>query len=93
MRVAFDIVGTFTDVIALGRDKRIHTAKVLSLLDRVGEDIVACIKGLDSGEPVENFVHATTMASNTNARAWWNSFIMKSYSSPAVRSFSSTRLR
>ncbi len=64
MRVAFDIGGTFTDVIALGRDKRIHTAKVLSLLDRVGEDIVDCIKGLHSGEPVENFVHATTMASN-----------------------------
>ena len=64
MRVAFDIGGTFTDVIALGRDKRIHTAKVLSLLDRVGEDIVACIKGLQSSEPVENFVHATTMASN-----------------------------
>jgi N-methylhydantoinase A len=64
MRVAFDIGGTFTDVIALGRDKRIHTAKVLSLLDRVGEDIVACIKSLGAGEPVENFVHATTTASN-----------------------------
>jgi N-methylhydantoinase A len=64
MRVAFDIGGTFTDVIALGRDKRIHTAKVLSLLDRVGEDIVACIKGLRSNEAVENFVHATTTASN-----------------------------
>jgi N-methylhydantoinase A len=64
MRVAFDIGGTFTDVIALGRDKRIHTTKVLSLLDRVGEDIVACIKGLGAGEPVENFVHATTTASN-----------------------------
>jgi N-methylhydantoinase A len=64
MRVAFDIGGTFTDVIALGRDKRIHTVKVLSLLDRVGEDIVACIKGLHSKEAVENFVHATTTASN-----------------------------
>ncbi len=64
MRVAFDIGGTFTDVIALGRDKRIHTAKVLSLLDRVGEDIVVCIRGLHADEPVENFVHATTMASN-----------------------------
>src|SRR5579885_2834911 len=64
MRVAFDIGGTFTDVIALGRDKRIHTAKVLSLLDRVGEDIVACIRGLGSAEAVENFVHATTTASN-----------------------------
>ncbi len=64
MRVAFDIGGTFTDVIALGQDKRIHTAKVLSLLDRVGEDIVACIKGLGAGEAVENFVHATTTASN-----------------------------
>ncbi len=30
----------------------------------MGEDIVACIRGLHADEPVENFVHATTMASN-----------------------------
>ena len=44
MRVAFDIGGTFTDVIVLGDDGQLTTAKVLSLLDRVGEDIVACVR-------------------------------------------------
>ena len=39
MRVGFDIGGTFTDVIALSDDGRIETDKVLSLLDRVGEDV------------------------------------------------------
>ena len=47
MRVGFDIGGTFTDVIVLREDGRIETAKVLSLLDRVGEDIVACIQQSD----------------------------------------------
>src|SRR5260370_31525933 len=43
MRVAFDIGGTFTDLIPLGRDKRVHNPNVLSILYRVGEDISACI--------------------------------------------------
>jgi len=64
MRVAFDIGGTFTDVIALGNDGRLVTAKVLSLLDRVGEDIVATVPRLASDEPVDGFVHATTICSN-----------------------------
>ena len=64
MRVAFDIGGTFTDVIILANDRRIHTAKVLSLLERIGENIVDCIRSDKSGEPVQNFVHATTIASN-----------------------------
>jgi N-methylhydantoinase A len=64
MRVAFDIGGTFTDVIALGNDGRLVTAKVLSLLDRVGEDIVATVPKLASDEPVDGFVHATTICSN-----------------------------
>ena len=64
MRVGFDIGGTFTDVIVLRDDGTIETAKVLSLLDRVGEDIVACIR--QSGTPghIDNFVHGTTIASN-----------------------------
>ncbi|MGE0383350.1 MAG: hydantoinase/oxoprolinase family protein [Gammaproteobacteria bacterium] len=64
MRVGFDIGGTFTDVIVIDRARRIRTAKVLSLLDRVGEDIVACVRSLPDAEPVEHFVHATTTASN-----------------------------
>ena len=64
MRVGFDIGGTFTDVIVLGDDGRIDTAKVLSLLDRVGEDIVGHIRQAGSSEPIANFVHGTTIASN-----------------------------
>lgn len=64
MRVAFDIGGTFTDVIVLGEDGRLTTAKVLSLLDRVGEDIVACVRQASATPRVENFVHGTTIAAN-----------------------------
>ena len=64
MRVGFDIGGTFTDVIVLGDEGRLTTAKVLSLLDRVGEDIVACVRQASSSARVENFVHGTTIASN-----------------------------
>ncbi len=64
MRVGFDIGGTFTDVIVLGDDGQLTTAKVLSLLDRVGEDIVACVQQASTHPQVENFVHGTTIASN-----------------------------
>src|SRR5262245_15535651 len=64
MRVGFDIGGTFTDVIVLRNDGRIETAKVLSLLDRVGEDIVACIRQSGASERIDNFVHGTTIAAN-----------------------------
>ena len=64
MRVGFDIGGTFTDVIVLGDDGRLTTAKVLSLLDRVGEDIVACVQRSATQAKVESFVHGTTIGSN-----------------------------
>ncbi len=64
MRVGFDIGGTFTDVIVLKDDGQIDTAKVLSLLDRVGEDIAAHIRQADASEQIANFVHGTTIASN-----------------------------
>jgi N-methylhydantoinase A len=64
MRVAFDIGGTFTDVIVIGDDGQIITRKVLSLLDHVGEDIVECIRRLAQMHEVECFVHGTTIASN-----------------------------
>src|SRR5262249_42536740 len=64
MRVAFDIGGTFTDVIVLGDDGRLTTAKVLSLLDHVGEDIVNCVRQAATAPRVENFVHGTTIAAN-----------------------------
>src|SRR5438045_9589936 len=64
MRVGFDIGGTFSDVIVLRDNGKIETAKVLSLLDRVGEDIVACIRQSGASEHIDNFVHGTTIASN-----------------------------
>jgi len=64
MRVGFDIGGTFTDVIVVGDDGRLTTTKVLSLLDRVGEDIVGCVRQVDAQAQVEGFVHGTTIASN-----------------------------
>jgi N-methylhydantoinase A len=64
VRVAFDIGGTFTDVIVIGDDGGIITTKVLSLLDRVGEDIVYCIRPLAHLHEVECFIHGTTIASN-----------------------------
>lgn len=64
MRVGFDIGGTFTDVIVLGDDGKLTTAKVLSLLDRVGEDIVACVQRSAPTGKVESFVHGTTIGSN-----------------------------
>src|SRR5882672_11020920 len=64
MRVGFDIGGTFTDVIVLKDDGKIETAKVLSLLERVGEDIVARIRQSGAAERIDNFVHGTTIASN-----------------------------
>ena len=64
MRIGFDIGGTFTDVIVVGDDGRLFTTKVLSLLDRVGEDIVQCVREVDAQAQVEGFVHGTTIASN-----------------------------
>ncbi len=64
MRIGFDIGGTFTDVIVVDDDGRLFTTKVLSLLDRVGEDIVQCVREVDAQAQVEGFVHGTTIASN-----------------------------
>src|SRR5438105_15770463 len=64
MRVGFDIGGTFTDVIIRAEDGRIFTRKVLSLLDRVGEDVAAAVHPVTREDRIENFVHGTTVASN-----------------------------
>ena len=64
MRVGFDIGGTFTDVIVRVDDGRIFTSKVLSLLDRVGEDVANTVRSLARNDKIENFVHGTTVASN-----------------------------
>jgi N-methylhydantoinase A len=64
VRVAFDIGGTFTDVILSFDDRRMVTAKVLSTLDVVGSEIAYLIERSDNDEDVESFVHATTVCSN-----------------------------
>ena len=64
MRIGFDIGGTFTDVIALTDDGHLTTAKLLSLTGRIGESISTFIEDLKAREPVEHFIHATTIASN-----------------------------
>ena len=61
MRIAFDIGGTFTDVLALSPDRRLATAKVLSLIDKVGDDIVACLNELNPEGKVDQFIHGTTI--------------------------------
>jgi N-methylhydantoinase A len=62
-RVAFDIGGTFNDVIVLHDDGRVTSTKTLSLMETVGSDISAYLEGVSVG-PVEIFVHATTIGSN-----------------------------
>lgn len=64
MRVAFDIGGTFTDVILLGDDGSVSDLKTLSLLDEVGPAITQAVALRSSHAPVDRFVHATTICSN-----------------------------
>jgi N-methylhydantoinase A len=61
-RVAFDIGGTFTDVIVLFEDGRIETLKILSMLDSVGSDIRNYLE--PHGGKAGSIVHGTTVATN-----------------------------
>ena len=61
-RIAFDIGGTFTDVIVLRRDGSLQTAKILSLLESVGWDIRVQLKLADLR--VASYIHGTTVAAN-----------------------------
>jgi N-methylhydantoinase A len=61
MRLAFDIGGTFTDVVAIASG-RVLAAKVPSLLDKVGSDIARRAAGAWAGDVVA-FVPATPLAS------------------------------
>lgn len=64
MRVGFDIGGTFTDIIVVGDDGAILSAKILSLLDRVGDDVAETVRPLINKQRIQSFVHGTTVASN-----------------------------
>jgi N-methylhydantoinase A/oxoprolinase/acetone carboxylase beta subunit len=65
MRVAFDIGGTFTDVLVLDDDGRLFSSKVLSLLDGLGGMIARSLDAISDAARVEQFVHATTICSNS----------------------------
>ena len=64
MRVAFDIGGTFADVVVLDDGRRLTTVKVLSLLDRGSEDSVACGSQATPAARVGNVAQGTTTASH-----------------------------
>lgn len=61
-RVAFDIGGTFTDVIVLFDDGGVSTLKILSMLEQVGQDIRNHLEPY--GGAAHSFVHGTTVATN-----------------------------
>ena len=44
LRVAFDIGGTFTDVIITG-DGRLFTYKILTIPEDLGRDVATCVDG------------------------------------------------
>src|ERR671936_1940036 len=68
-RVGVDIGGTFTDIVFLDADGRIHVRKVSSSVDDYARAIVEGVRelfhdtGLDGGD-VGEVLHGTTVASN-----------------------------
>ena len=67
LRVAFDIGGTFTDVVIAGASGGLFTYKILTLLDSVGVDVSRCVADALERQPgshVASLVHGTTIASN-----------------------------
>ncbi|KOS57623.1 hypothetical protein Z051_03680 [Rhodococcus rhodochrous KG-21] len=63
LTIAFDIGGTFTDVIFITHDGQIFTRKLLSRLGTVGSRIAELASEID-GEAYRSFTHATTTCSN-----------------------------
>ena len=67
LRVAFDIGGTFTDVVIAGSDGQLFTYKILTLPDSVGADVGGCIADTErqqADSTISSLVHGTTIASN-----------------------------
>src|SRR2546430_4926157 len=68
-RVGVDIGGTFTDIVLLDADGRIHTKKISSSVSDYAQAIVEGLRelfgetGLDGGA-VDEVIHGTTVASN-----------------------------
>ncbi len=67
LQVAFDIGGTFTDVVIAAADGRLLTYKILTLPDSLGADVSRCVADAlaqQPGQSVTSLVHGTTVASN-----------------------------
>lgn len=67
LRVAFDIGGTFTDIIVAGVDGRLLTYKILTIPEQIGQDVGKCVADALRQYPqghVASLVHGTTIASN-----------------------------
>ena len=68
-RIGVDIGGTFTDIVLLGADGKVHTKKISSSVDNYARAIVDGLTELFSetglaGDAMEEIRHGTTVASN-----------------------------
>ena len=66
-RVAFDIGGTFTDIVVVPGDRRLRTYKVLSIPEQVAKEVRRPIEAVleeTRHKHLANLVHGTTIASN-----------------------------
>ena len=67
MYVAFDIGGTFTDIVIAAPGAPMFTYKIASSLADIGERVARCIEDAvarSDGAPIDGLIHATTIASN-----------------------------
>src|SRR5580700_5191549 len=67
LRIGIDIGGTFTDLVAISADGVVSTHKTASTPHDYGEGIIEGLRSLLADRPgmVSDFLHATTVASNT----------------------------
>src|SRR5215469_15046820 len=68
LRVAFEVGGTFIDVVIAAADGPILTYKILALPDTIGPDVGRCVQDAMTrcgADGIARMVHATTVASNT----------------------------
>src|SRR6266446_1194325 len=67
LRVAIDVGGTFTDIVIASSEQELATYKILSLPDKLGENIDECIEDAMrrlKSSSVDTIVHGTTACSN-----------------------------
>lgn len=68
MRVAFDVGGTFIDVVIAADGAPILTYKILTLPDTIGQDVGRCVEDAlarSAAGGISRMVHGTTVGSNT----------------------------